>query len=220
MNEVGKVDGRELRWRAHNTARRLALLDGTISAVRIHGRATGLSEIASANGVSTSVLYKYFSSKDQLFKTAVRHYFETALIPQMHAATSTEPDDYRCARAMITTYVDAVECDRQFYEFVLTNNDGNRDLVAESEQLIAELLGTVIEERLRALGMDTGGAAPLAFGIVGAVRMTVHWWVIERSISKDSLVEYLAIMLWGGISGIAESEGSPSKFESRPTPAS
>ncbi|WP_167735602.1 TetR/AcrR family transcriptional regulator [Rhodococcus sp. 1R11] len=214
------VDGRELRWRGHNTARRLALLDGTIAAVRTFGCDIGINGLASANGVSAPVLYRHFSSKDELLQAAVAHYVETILTPRIRAAASSGQDDFQRTRAIIATYVDAVLSDGELHRFSLAHNlSGDVPAIAtEAEHMIAESLGVVIEERLRASGKSPSGAQPLAFAMVGAIRSTVQWWVTSRTMTENSLVDYLSMMLFGGIAGIAESRGFPSCSSPRPKP--
>ncbi|WP_052074087.1 TetR/AcrR family transcriptional regulator [Rhodococcoides fascians] len=197
------VDGRESRWRGHNRARRLALLVGTIDAVRTFGCDIGIDRIASANGVSTSFLYKHFSSKDELVQAAVAHYVETIYAPRIRAAASSGQDEFERTRAIISIYIDALLSGPELHRFSLANNLPGYppSIASESEPLIAESLSADIEECLCANDMDHCGAQPLAFGLIGAVRLTVQWWVTSRSIEQNALVEYLSIMLLGGITG-------------------
>ena len=214
-----KPDGRKRRWREHKIARREELVDGTLAAIRLRGRDIGMDEIASEIGISKTVLYRYFTDKSDLTTATMSRYVETTLAPRIYLAISEELDEYSLTRAVITAYVETVATDPEVYLYVMSNNaNSNRDVVAESERMIAELLATVLGERLRARQMDSGGSVPWAFAIVGAVQLATHWWISNKSMSAEDLIDYLSMMTWGGIHGVAMANGSPAKFNSQPHP--
>ncbi|WP_435531048.1 TetR/AcrR family transcriptional regulator [Rhodococcus spelaei] len=200
-------------------ARREELVDGTIAAIRARGRDIGMDEIASEIGVSKTVLYRYFNDKSDLTSATMTRYVETVLAPRMYAAIGSDMDEYELARVAITAYVETVAEDPEVYLYVMANSAGaNRDVVAESERMIAELLSAVLGERLRQMEMDSGGALPWAYGIVGAVQLATHWWISNKSMTAEDLIDYLTMMTWGGITGIAAVAGSPVRFKSMPHP--
>jgi len=214
-----KPDGRKRRWREHKIARREELVDGTIAAIRVRGRDIGMDEIASEIGVSKTVLYRYFNDKNDLTSATMMRYVETVLAPRMYAAIGSDMDEYELARMAITAYVETVAEDPEVYLYVMANSaGGNRDVVAESERMIAELLSAVLGERLRLMEMDSGGSLPWAYGIVGAVQLATHWWISNKSMTAENLIDYLTMMTWGGITGIAEVAGSPARFNANPHP--
>lgn len=214
-----KSDGRKRRWREHKIARREELVDGTLAAIRLRGRDIGMDEIASEIGISKTVLYRYFTDKNDLTNATMSRYVETTLAPRIYSAISEKLDEYELTRAVIAAYVETVATDPEVYLYVMANSAGpNRDVVADSERMIAELLATVLGERLRSREMDSGGSVPWAFAIVGAVQLATHWWISNKSMSAEDLIDYLCMMTWGGIHGVAMSDGSPAKFKSQPHP--
>ncbi|WP_137725193.1 TetR/AcrR family transcriptional regulator [Prescottella subtropica] len=216
---TGKPDGRKRRWREHKIARREELVDGTIAAIRARGRDAGMDDIASEIGVSKTVLYRYFADKNDLTSATMMRYVETVLAPRMYEAISEDLDEYELCRVAIAAYVETVAADPEVYLYVMANSTGaNRDVVADSERMIAELLATLLGERLRSMDMDSGGSVPWAYGVVGAVQLATHWWISNQSMSTDDLIDYLVMMTWGGISGIASVNGSPARFKSMPHP--
>lgn len=217
---IEKVDGRSHRWRDHRITRRRELLDCTVAAIRRHGHGIGLDEIASANGVSKTVLYKHFTDKKGLADAVMARYVETALVPRIHDAISGDLDEYHLARAVIAAYVHTVATDSEIYIYVHSNNAiaGDHDIVTEAERSIAQLMGAVITERFRAQGISTAGTAVIAFAVIGAVRSAAHQWIFDHTMSADDLVDHLTMIVWGGIAGIARAEGSPAKFAALPHP--
>ncbi|MCZ4517921.1 TetR/AcrR family transcriptional regulator [Rhodococcus ruber] len=218
MSTAVKVDGRSDRWRDHRITRRRELLDRTLAAIREHGHDVGMDAIAAANGVSKTVLYKHFADKKGLADAAMARYVETALVPRIRDAISEDLDEYHLTRAVIAAYVTTVATDPDIYIYVHANNavGGNQDIVTAAEELIADLLGTVIADRFREREFSTAGSIPIAFAMIGAVRLASHWWIFERTMTADELVDYLTMMVWGGIAGIARAAGSAATFTSKP----
>lgn len=210
-----KPDGRKRRWREHKIARREELVDGTLAAIRERGREIGMDEIANEIGISKTVLYRYFNDKNDLTNATLERYVETTLAPRIYEAIGAQLDEYNLTRQVVTAYVETVAADPEVYLYVMSSSSGpNRDVVAESERMIAELLAAVLAERLRRLEMDFGGSLPWAYGIVGSVQLATHWWISNKSMSATDLIDYLTMMVWGGIHGVADAGGSPEKFNS------
>lgn len=214
-SRTDKPDGRKRRWREHKIARREELVDGTLAAIRLRGRNIGMDEIATEIGISKTVLYRYFNDKNDLANATLERYVETTLAPRIYEAISVELDEFNLTRRVVAAYVETVAEDPEVYLYAMSNSSGpNRDVVAESERMIAELLATVLGERLRRMQMDSGGSLPWSYGIVGGVQLATHWWISNRSMSAEDLIDYLTMMVWGGIHGVAEAGGSPARFNS------
>lgn len=212
-------DGRKRRWHEHKIARREELVDGTIRAIRTRGHDIGMDEIAGEIGVSKTVLYRYFTDKNDLTTATMMRYVEKILAPRLYAAVGEDLDEYDLTRVAIATYVETVAEDPEVYLYVMANNSSaGRDVVADSERMIAELVATVLGERLRRLEMDSGGSVPWAYGIVGAIQLATHWWISNKSMSAEDLIDYLTMMAWGGMTGIAGAGGSPARFNAQPHP--
>src|SRR6201986_3817254 len=89
-----KMDGRKRRWHQHKVERRNELVDGTIVAIRRHGRFLRMDEIAAAIGVSKTVLYRYFVDKNDLTTAVLMRFAQTTLIPNMAWALSSNLDGF------------------------------------------------------------------------------------------------------------------------------
>lgn len=210
-------DGRKRRWREHKLARREELVASATNAIRVRGPNAGMDEIAQEIGISKTVLYRYFADKADLVTAVLDLYVSETLAPRLIASIQEDTEEYELIRTTITAYVDAVASDPNLYLFFVSQNSGS-NAISESEQTIAEMIVVVVGERLRALAMDSGGAYVWGYGLVGSVRLAVHWWITHQSISKESLVDYLVMMIWGGVSGIAASGASPAAFNRLPHP--
>lgn len=210
-------DGRKRRWREHKLARREELVTAATNAVRIRGPHAGMDEIAQEIGISKTVLYRYFTDKADLVTAMLDVYVGETLAPRLMASIHEGTDEFDLMRTTIAAYVDSVASEPNLYLFLVSQNSGSQ-AIGESEQTIAELVVVVLGERLRSMAMDSGGAQVWAYGLVGSVRLAAHWWITHQSISQESLVDYLVMMIWGGITGIAGVGASPAVFNKVPHP--
>ncbi|WP_460865035.1 TetR/AcrR family transcriptional regulator [Rhodococcus aerolatus] len=214
-----QIDGRKRRWDEHKRARREEFVDGAITAIRREGPGIGLEAFAGELKVSKTVLYRHFADKNDLVEAILTKIAETVLLPPLLTELAAQRDDYAQARALLGAYVHSIAEEPALYGFVFANGaSGGQQVVATTERVVAEALASLVGDRLRSEGMDSGGALPWAYGVVGMVQLATHWWVDNRTMSAEALIDYLTMLAWGGLSGIVAAEGSPAKFD--PTPSS
>jgi len=215
-----KTDGRKRRWHQHKVERRNELVDGTLEAIRRRGSNVSMDEIAAEIGVSKTVLYRYFVDKNDLTTAVMMRFAQTTLIPNMAAALSSNLDGYELTREIIRVYVETVASEPEPYMFVMANNSASKSkAVADSEQIIARMLGVMLRRRMAEAGMDTGGAAAWAFHTVGGVQLATHSWMSNPRMSSDELIDYLTMLSWSALCGIVEVGGSLEKFRQEPHPS-
>ncbi len=214
-----KPDGRRQRWEKHKLARRTELTDGTIEAVRALGSDVGMDEIAAHIGVSKTVLYRYFTDKTDLgVATAVR-FFETTLLPRLTDAITDDVDEYTLARTVIGVYVNAVADEPNLYRFALaTSPSAAVAATADSEKLVAALLTSTLTVRLTERNAETAGAEVWSYALLGGIQRAVDWWMADRTLPVDDLIDYLTMMSWSAIVGIAAVNGSRETFVAAPPP--
>jgi AcrR family transcriptional regulator len=215
-----KTDGRKRRWHQHKVERRNELVDGTLEAIRRRGSNASMDEIAAEIGVSKTVLYRYFVDKNDLTTAVMMRFAQTTLIPNMAAALSSNLDGYDLTREIIRVYVMTVADEPEPYQFVMANNSASRSkAVADSERIIARMLAVMLRHRMVQVGMDTGGAEPWAYHIVGGVQLATHSWMSNPRMSADELIDYLTMLSWSALCGIVEVGGSLEKFRNQPHPS-
>lgn len=215
-----KTDGRKRRWHQHKVERRNELVDGTIVAIRRHGRYLSMDEIAAEIGVSKTVLYRYFVDKNDLTTAVMMRFAQTTLIPNMAAALSSNVDGIDLAREIIRVYVETVASEPEPYRFVMANSSASKSkVIADSERIIARMLAVVLRRRMQQAGMDTGGVEPWAYSMVGGVQLATHSWMSDPRMSSDELIDYLTMLSWSAMCGIVEVAGSLQKFREEPHPS-
>jgi AcrR family transcriptional regulator len=215
-----KTDGRKRRWHRHKVERRNELIDGTIEAIRRHGRFLSMDEIAAEIGVSKTVLYRYFVDKNDLTSAVMMRFAQTTLIPNMAAALSTNMDGFDLTREIIRVYVETISAEPEPYRFVMANSSPSKSkVIADSERIIARMLSVMLRRRMQEAGMETGGVEPWAYMIVGGVQLATHSWMSDPRMSTDELIDYLTMLSWSAVCGIVEAGGSLEKFNAQPHPS-
>ncbi|MEO9326606.1 TetR/AcrR family transcriptional regulator [Gordonia aurantiaca] len=214
----GKPDGRKQRWEKHKLARRTELTDGVISAVRELGADVGMDEIAAHIGVSKTVLYRYFTDKSDLGVAATLRFFETTIWPRLTDAISDDVDEYTLTHTIIGVYVHAVDDEPNLYRFALASSPTSSPAPAESVRLVSQLVMSSMVMRMAERGSDTTGAELWANALVGGIQHVVDWWMTSRTLDADQVVDYLTMMVWSSVVGIAAVEGSREAFMAAPPP--
>ncbi|WP_227999276.1 TetR/AcrR family transcriptional regulator [Nocardia australiensis] len=211
-----RPDGRKRRWRQHKIDRREELVDGTLAAIRNRGAGAGMDEIATEIGVSKTVLYRYFSDKNDLVHATMQRYIENTLMPRVYGAISLDADEYQLVRSALSAYVSTVDEDPEVYRFIMGNGSGDQSSLAEFEKLFAEVVSVVITDRATEHNLETEGALLWSYVLVGGIQLATHWWTTNKSMSREQVIDYLTMMTWSAIEGMARAGGSRTIFNEQP----
>jgi AcrR family transcriptional regulator len=195
-------DGRRSRWTEHRRARREELVIAAVEAVRVAGPAFAVEDVARSAGVSKTVIYRYFTDKDELIDAVLARISTGILLPRLLGElVAGRHDDRAQLRAVIAAFVQLIEEEPELYRFAYAHagRSGRADLVAATEREIAEALGRLMGERLADAGRAPEPAMVWAYGVVGMVQLAAHWWSAARSVSAAELVEQLTALAEGGL---------------------
>ncbi|RJO76588.1 TetR/AcrR family transcriptional regulator [Nocardia panacis] len=212
----GRMDGRKRRWRQHKIDRREELVDGTMAAIRARGSGAGMDEIAAEIGVSKTVLYRYFSDKNDLVHATMERFIESTLMPRVYEAISiADADEYQLVRSALAAYVGTVDEDPEVYRFIMGNGSADQSSLAEFEKLFAEVVAAVIVDRAGSRGIQTDGALLWSYVLVGGIQLATHWWTTDKEMSREEVLDYLTMMAWSAIEGMARANGSREIFNAQ-----
>jgi AcrR family transcriptional regulator len=198
-------DGRRARWTEHRRARREDLVAAAVEAVRAAGPDFAVDDVARSAGVSKTVIYRYFTDKDELVDAVLERISTVILLPRLLGEIAVEhPDDRASLRAVIAAFVSLIEDEPELYRFAYAQagRSGRADLVATTEHEIAEALAAVMSARLADAGRPPGAARTWAYGVVGMVQLAAHWWSTARTVPATELVEQLVALADGGLSSL------------------
>jgi AcrR family transcriptional regulator len=198
-------DGRRSRWTEHRRARREDLVGAAVEAVRRTGPDFAVDDVARSAGVSKTVIYRYFTDKDELVDAVLQRISGTVLLPRLLGEIGTEHADDRAAlRAVIAAFVSLIEDEPELYRFAYAHSgrSGRADLVAATEHRIAEALAARWGERLEAAGQSSEAATTWAYGVVGMVQLAAHWWSTARTVPAAELVDQLVALAHDGLGAL------------------
>lgn len=205
----GSRDGRRTRWEAHRAARRIEFVDAAMRVLAEVGPDFGIEQVAVEAGVTKPVLYRHFSDKADLVEAMGERGTEILLDRLMPALNSEEAPLPRI-RKSIDAVLTALEENPNLYWALARHTPiegGMSNVVREDKEIIATAISALLGDYLRAFGMDSGAAEPWAYGVVGFVQNTAEWWLERRSMSRESVTEYLTVLVWAAIDGIARQHG-------------
>jgi len=198
-------DGRRARWTEHRRARREELVTAAVAAVRAAGPEFAVDDVARAAGVSKTVIYRYFSDKEELVDAVLDRISGAILLPRLLGELAVErQDDGARLRAVVAAFVQLIEDEPELYRFAYAHagRSGRADLVATTEREVAEALGALMGQRLAEAGRPPEPAMTWAYGVVGMVQLAAHWWSTARTVPASELVEQLTALASGGLGSL------------------
>jgi AcrR family transcriptional regulator len=190
------------------------MVQAAIDAVRTHGPGVSVAEIAAAAGITKPVLYRHFTDRADL-QRAVGQQAAEMLLGRMAPEIDPEREPAQLVRGVIDAFLAGIEDEPQLWRFVVHHpieRAPGAEVVDDARAQIARMLATLIGERLRAAGLDSGGAEAWAQGLVGMVQSAGDWWLERRTMSRAALTDYLSTLIWGGISGVLAMADAPGPF--------
>ena len=195
--------GRPEKTEEERQARRDELLDAAVDAIRRHGPQVSMEDLARAAGVTKPILYRHFGHRDGL-TAALATRFADGLQQTLVAAMGSGTDPRETLVKTIDAYLSFVERDPEVYRFLvrrlLVNEQTASDLsVGNFLRQVSNQVALVLGEQLRAANLDSGGAEPLAYGLVGMVHAAGDWWLERQTMPKERVVQYIVDLLWGGM---------------------
>ena len=202
-------DGRRTRWTAHRAERRAEFVEAAMRVLADVGPDFGIEQVAVEAGVTKPVLYRHFSDKADLLEAMGERATEILLDRLIPALNSEEAPLPRIRKSIDAVLASLDEFPNLYW--VLARHGPMQgvasDVVRQDKEIIATALSALLGDYLRAFGVDSGPAEPWAYGIVGFVQSTAEWWLERRSMSRESVVEYLTIAVWSAIDGYARQRG-------------
>jgi AcrR family transcriptional regulator len=180
------------------------MVQAAIEAVRAHGPGVSVAEIAAAAGITKPVLYRHFTDRADL-QRAVGEQAAQMLLGRMAPEIDPDREPAQLIRGVVDAFLAGIEDEPQLWRFVVhhpVERAPGAEIVEDAREQIARMLATIIGERLRALGLDSGGAEAWAQGLVGMVQSAGDWWLERRTMTRAALTDYLTTIIWGGISGV------------------
>ena len=214
--EAKAPDGRQLRWRAHNQARRQKIIDAAIAELEAQdpGADVHVQQIADRAGLSRTVIYRHFQDRGDLDLAVQRAVIERLGMAVLPAATP-EGRPVDIIRRIVDAYV------RWAVEHPGLHRVAERGIPSSTPSPVDEIVGEIAEqvETIMQVVVDSLGVTlsdddrsildPWVFGIVGGCFASVRRWtgrpVLEPGV--DAVVDLMTASIWLQINGMAASRG-------------
>lgn len=190
---------------ARKAARRQELLDAADRVIRREGPAVSMDQIAVEARTAKTVLYRHFGNKGSLYQALAERYMRE-VIGAIRGALEHPGHPRERLRSAVDAYLTLVDNSPEVYRF-LTHRAVREQPEAQAtvahfiRQLGAELAAG-LAGRLRHFGVDPGPAQTWGRGMVGMVQVAADWWLEERPMPREQLVDELVTLLWNGFSGL------------------
>ncbi len=205
MNRNVKDDGRNTRWDQHRADRRAELVEAAVAAIDEHGPAASIAQIAESAGVSKPVLYRYFEDKDDLYR-AVGWWGANEVIAGLLPVLASDRPVRERVELGSAAYLTLISRHPNVF-FLLVDHPSSEDPLADGKELVAATLARALGDGLRELGVDSGGAEPWAYGLVGLGLSTGEWWLRRKTMSRAAVSRHLSQFVWHALEGIAREHG-------------
>ena len=188
-------------------ARREALLDAVVSAIRSDGPSVSMEQLARAAGITKPVLYKHFRDRDGLVE-AVGDRFVAALSERVFSNLDESRAD-KTTRHLLESTLDAylrfLSEEPALYRFLRTqSHPEGLDLII---RLAAGEVAAVLRERMVHAGLDPRPTDLWAHALLGMALGGGQWW-IELSdndatpATRQQVIDDLVSLLWQGFEGV------------------
>lgn len=182
--------------------RREELLDAADRLVRNGTVEMSMDEVASEAGITKPVLYRHFGDKDGLYEALAQRYVDE-LARELEPVADVEDGRGRLART-IEAYLSYVEREPERYRFLLGTGERRQTahVLAEFRRRDVARCAFAAAENLRRAGLDPEVGELWAHHVSGTVRAAGVWWLEDRSMPKERVVEHLTGLLWDGVAAL------------------
>ena len=211
-------DGRDTRWQEHRVERRATLVDSALRAIRTHGAAVTIDEIALSSGTSKTVLYRYFGDRNGLY-LAVADKVASNILAEVRPRFASLRDGGHVAdlvRGLADAYIGLVARDPDIYLFVMNRPPnlpaGAGDPATGIADRIAIELAEAIRDEQRRRGTSGGAVETLSFGIVGFIRTATGQWLETGGravLSRESLIGLITSTFTASVVEAVDGTASP-----------
>jgi AcrR family transcriptional regulator len=179
--------------------RREQLVEAIAALIRAQGPGVSMDQVAAACGVTKPIIYRHFGDRDGMVRAVSAHYAGTMAKLATEVEVEPEPSSAMTVmRRQIDTYLRLIEQDTNLYRFLSDNkpNDPERQHLLTA---VADRVAVLVADYLEGVGRSTTPARTIAYALTGMVHNVGQWWLTDRTLSRDELVDQLVTIAWSGL---------------------
>lgn len=191
--------------------RREQVLDVATRVFAERGLTASMGEIATASGITRTVLYYYFPSKKDLL-LAVLDVQATELLREIAPVTQSEGSPKKRVRAVLDALLGFVESHPLAWKVLFAPQQMERepevrqalDQVREATIATAAMIGSSDVATFDLDPASMPGRIRVEM-IYGSILTVVQWWQANPSVPRDDIVKVMQKLLWAGLRGTRRS---------------
>lgn len=184
--------------------RREQLLVAADRVVQREGSAASMNVIAAEAGITKPILYRHFGDKGGLYRALAERHIDT-LLARLRAALLTRGGLRARTHATVDAYLAAVEEQPQVYRFLVqraaVEEPDVRGQVVGFVRRFGDELARGIASEPELAGVDPQRAVVWAQAIAGMVQGVGDWWLDHPEVSRATVVDEVAALIWEGFTG-------------------
>jgi AcrR family transcriptional regulator len=184
--------------------RREQLLAAADRVVQREGSAASMNVIAAEAGITKPILYRHFGDKGGLYRALAERHIDT-LLARLRAALLTRGGLRARTHATVDAYLAAVEEQPQVYRFLVqraaVEEPDVRGQVVGFVRRFGDELAMGIASEPELAGVDPQRAVVWAQAIAGMVQGVGDWWLDHPEVSRATVVDEVAALIWEGFTG-------------------
>lgn len=190
--------------RLSSADRRQTILDAALRLFAERGYdAASMDEIASAAGITVAVIYAHFKSKEELHRIVLNEQWQKVIAYQGEAAFEIPPGRERL-KAALTAFFGWFEEHPMAWRLVFREIAGPPAVVKAQEEVLGMASQAIVaylsaEDPADPRLSKEPGVMIAAEYIRGAVNAVARWWLSNRHVPRDELIELLVDLIWEGL---------------------
>ena len=199
----------ERRVRLPAEERRERILETAVDVFAEHGYRASTGELAAAAGLTRTVLYHYFPSKEQLY-LAVLEAQAAALVAHLAPHVAGEGTQQERARRTIDALLDFHETRPSAWQILFDPRDDGEPEVVAAHRRVHELTMQagrhMFAPDMAEAGLDADSPRTAVLGEMqlAAVIAAARWWRDHPSVPRQQVATAAFDLLWHGIAGLPE----------------
>ena len=213
--EPAAISGYEARWEQHNVERRTQILLAAIELIEENPADADISvlSIAKRAGLAKSVVYRQFSSKDDLERRVRSYVFNEFAVVLDTKLDVTTGSLHEILTRTIAAVADWMLDHPRLNEFARRGptfeGDGSLDAVSELKRRMTRQAENIMASIAATIGVDDAAFKSVPFAVVKMVEATLFAWIrgAAPTRSRAEMIADLSDYVWYVLDGAARSIG-------------
>lgn len=204
------------RTRLPAAERRARILEAALEVFSTRGPNASVGELAQAAGLTRTVLYHYFASKEELF-LAVLEDQASELLRHLAPVVGGPGSQEERARATTDALLTFVEEKPRAWQLLFEHRAGEAEEIAAARgrvhRMVMSAATVLFASDMTSAGMKTDSVRTAIMGelTVGAVVAVARWWLDHPAVPREEVSGAAFDLMWHGVAGLPERRGRPDR---------